>query len=202
MPPFRDDDPPFPGLVDRWMVDPDAQAPLPMQAPAPMPAIVPMPIPAPVQAQSGKRCGFLQLPQKPAGDGYYTYGTPGRGAGQYGVPDTISLIQDVAKNWSGTPFGVGNISRAGGGKFGVHKSHRDGTNVDIRPMRSDGAPVGANWRLPGYDRAATQRLVDAFLATGRVRNILFNDPAIKGVMPYPDHNDHFHVNVRSSCTKR
>lgn len=186
MPPFRDDYPPYSGLLDLWMPDPDPPAP---------------PL-APVPARPNGGCGFLQLPQNPADGGYYTYGTPGGGAGQYGVPDTISLIQDIAKNWSGSPFGVGNISLAKGGKFKGHNSHKYGTNVDIRPMRSDGAHVGTNWRSPGYDRAVTQRLIDAFLATGRVRNIWFNDPAIKGVTPYPGHNDHFHVNVRSPCTRR
>ena len=188
MPLFRNNVRPYFGLQDRWMLDSDPQAPTPLPTPASTP--------------QNAGCSFLQLPQKPAGGGYYTYGTPGGGAGQYGVPDAISLIQNVAKSWNGTPFGVGNISLANGGKFKPHKSHRNGANIDIRPMRADGAQVPADWRKPGYDRAATRRLIDAFRASGQVQSILFNDPAIKGVAPYPKHDDHFHVNVRSACTRR
>jgi len=191
--------PSYSGLLERWMLDPEPTPPTPMPGPA---AMAMRAAPAAARAPAINSCGFVQLPQSPAGGGYYTYGTPARGAGQYGVPDTISLIQSVARNWSGTPFGVGNISLAKGGRFKGHGMHRDGTNIDVRPMRSDVAEVGTNWRSPSYDRAATQRLIDAFLASGRVRNIWFNDPAIKGVTPMKGHDDHFHVNVRSPCTRR
>jgi len=184
MPPLNTNDPRKPGLVGKWLSNPDPR----QQSPRP--------------TAGDTECRFVQLPQRPAGGGYYTYGTPHGGAGQYGVPDTIGLIQEVANGWRGTPFGVGNISLADGGRFDPHRSHRTGTDVDVRPLRSDGANTGADWRKAGYDRAATQRLVDAFLASGRVRNIWFNDPAIKGVSPYKGHNDHFHVNVRSACTRR
>jgi hypothetical protein len=39
-------------------------------------------------------------------------------------------------------------------------------------------------------------------ATGMVRNIWFNDPAIEGVRPLKGHDNHFHVDVRSPCIKR
>ena len=171
----------YPGLLEKWLPDPE----LP-----------------PAPSQQVDPCGFAQLPQNPKGGGYYSYGTPARGAGQYGIPGTIRLIEDVARQRNGVPFGVGNISLAKGGRFDPHKSHRNGTDIDIRPLRSDGAGRPADWRQPGYDRAATQALIDAFRASGQVRTIWFNDPAIKGVRPYPKHNDHFHVSVRSTCPKR
>jgi penicillin-insensitive murein endopeptidase len=151
---------------------------------------------------ASNQCGFVQLPQNPTGGGYYTYGTPTRGAGQYGLPDTIDLIRKVATRQTDQPFGVGNISLADGGRFKPHKAHRDGAGIDIRPMRPDAAQVPTDWRRPDYDRAATQRLIDAFRATGIVRNIWFNDPAIKGVRPLKGHDNHFHVDVRSPCIKR
>jgi murein endopeptidase len=177
------------------MLDPEA---MPTRAPAPWanPAAAHVPLPA------SNQCGFVQLPQNPAGGGYYTYGTPARGAGQYGLPDTIDLIRKVATRQTDQPFGVGNISLADGGRFKPHKTHRDGAGIDIRPMRADAAQVPTDWRRPGYDRAAMQRLIDAFQATGMVRNIWFNDPAIKGVRPLKGHDNHFHVDVRSPCIKR
>lgn len=188
----------YSGLLSRWMPDPPPSPPVPAPTPAALPTLAAEPARDPAMPP----CGFIQLPPNPAGGGYYTYGTPAHGAGQYGLPDTIRLIQDVARQQSARPFGVGNISLANGGPFKPHKGHRNGANVDIRPLRSDGAGLPADWRRPGYDRAATQRLIDAFLASGRVRNIWFNDPAINGVLPYKGHNDHFHVNVRSTCTRR
>jgi hypothetical protein len=178
--PPQPESPTYSGLLEKWLPDPPKPSVLPPQA---------------------DPCAFVQLPQNPAGGGYYNYGTPGGGAAQYGLPDTTSLIQDIGKQWPGSPFGVGNISLADGGKFG-HRSHIDGSNVDIRPMRTDGGRAGTNWRSPTYDQAATQQLVNALLASGRVRSILFNDPGIRGVRPWPGHNDHLHVNVRSQCLKR
>lgn len=189
---------PYSGLLERWMLDPELPpTAIPTGTP---PAGTSAAGPAPTQAID--QCRFVQLPQNPAGGGYYTYGTPARGKGQYGLPDTIKLIQDVGRQSSGGAFGVGNISLANGGKFKGHGMHRNGANVDIRPLRTDGAQTRADWRNRGYDRAATQRLIDAFRATGMVGNIWFNDPAIKGVTPMKGHNDHFHVNVRSPCLKR
>lgn len=149
------------------------------------------------------RCDYVQLPQNPRGGGYYNYGTPGHGAGQYGRPDTISLIQAVGRNWQDAPFGVGNMSLNGGGMFPPHKSHQDGYSIDVRPVRTDNSQVGSTtWRSPSYDRARTQKLVDDFRASGRVKAIWFNDPAIKGVTPMSHHDDHFHVELKPSCKRR
>lgn len=148
-------------------------------------------------------CDFVQLPQKPEGGGYYNYGTPAHGVGQYGRPDTISLIQDVGRNWQNAPFGVGNMSLNGGGAFPPHRAHQDGYSFDVRPMRTDNAQVGSTtWRSPSYDRARTQQLVNDFRASGKVKAIWFNDPAIKGVIPMARHDDHFHVELKPSCKKR
>lgn len=81
---------------------------------------VPRPIPRPPGPET-----WMQLLQQ--GVGYYVYGTdqtdrPGTTAkAQWGYPETIKFIQDVgatlAKGKESTPFGVGNVSLQGGGKF-------------------------------------------------------------------------------------
>lgn len=94
-----------------------------------------------------------------------------------------------------TPFGVGNISLPGGGYFKGHSEHRDGLDIDVRPARTDGAQAPVTYKDPHYDRAATQRLIDAFRATGQVGAIYFNDPEVRGVQPSKDHDNHFHVKL-------
>lgn len=49
-------------------------------------------------------------------------------------------------------IGIGNVSLAGGGKFKSHISHKDGLQVDIRPLRKDGKNVGVTIYDSQYDR--------------------------------------------------
>jgi penicillin-insensitive murein endopeptidase len=169
---------------------------------------VPRPIPRPTLPADA----WVQLPQNPeageSGSGYYTYGTdetkrPGTGANaQWGPPRTMQVISSVAGqlgNGQGeTPFGVGNISLEGGRSFPPHEGHTDGLGMDIRPARQRGEPGRVDYRSPDYDRAATQRLLRAFIGTGQVDKIYFNDPdiGVEGVSPWPKHDDHFHVQLK------
>lgn len=145
---------------------------------------------------------FKQLPQNVRGAGYYNYGKPINGAAQWALPETIQVIEEVAKRWRDEtgkpPFGVGNISLETGKPYDGHKDHGDGVGVDIRPVRKDGKQVGGtDYRTnPAYDREATQRLVYMLLRTGLVEKIHFNDAKVKGVEPWPDHYDHLHVRMK------
>jgi hypothetical protein len=159
--------------------------------------------------------GWVQLPQPgdlergEPGSGYYTYGTdksgkPGTTANaQWGPSKTMQVIGAVADKLATggryTPFGVGNISLRNGadfsGKYG-HKDHNDGLTIDVRPARTDGAPLPVTYQSGQYDRDATQRLVDAFHSTGQVSNIYFNDPRISGVQPLAGHDNHLHVKLK------
>ena len=154
-------------------------------------------LPRPTDLESGE-----------SGSGYYTYGTDKSGKSgttanaQWGTPRAMQVIGAVADTLSTgdqyTPFGVGNISLQGGADFSGrngHKGHRDGLGIDVRPARSDGVPSRVTYKDPAYDRAATQRLVDAFRATGQVKNIYFNDPQIRGVLPSSQHDDHLHIQL-------
>lgn len=144
--------------------------------------------------------GFFMLPQAPEGAGYYVYGTPGRGAGQFAHPDLLTLILWVENKWQAAEqrrFGVGNISLANGPEFVPHKSHKNGLQVDIRALRIDGKHAGVAWRSAEYDRAATTRLIALFNTHPSVTKVFFNDRKVPGGFPRPRHDDHFHVEVRA-----
>ena len=142
--------------------------------------------------------GFFILPQKYEGGGYYTYGTPGRGQGQYAHSRMITMLLSVGHQWSqldARKFGVGNISLADGTEFKPHRSHRDGLQVDVRALRKDGRETPCSILDSQYDRAATALLIGLFQRHPFVHRILFNDTTIVGVRPARGHNDHFHVEL-------
>lgn len=162
---------------------------------------------------------WVQLPQGPekggGGSGYYTYGKMPLGmAGtkadyQWGAPRAMQVIQSVAGHLANgpeyTPFGVGNISLSGGRSSKDHKGHIDGLGIDVRPARNDGREGpgdGLTYGHPAYDRAATKRLINAFLETGQVKAIYFNDPELLKDSELRDHvqwqekhDDHLHIQL-------
>lgn len=143
--------------------------------------------------------GYFMLPQGCEGGGYYTYGTPSGGRFQYAHPQTITLIHKLAFDWSaldGRPFGVGNISLAAGPANTEHHSHKDGLQIDIRPLRKDGRKQACTIFDPQYDREATARLIALFFRNPLIQGILFNDNAIPRVSRWDQHDDHFHVQVK------
>ncbi len=156
-----------------------------------------------------RETGIVQLPQNLPDSGFYNYGTPRDGAAQFGVPAAMYVVGAAGNAWKAAghaPFGVGNMSKADLSPYDDRKStsdHSKGTGIDIRPMRTDGKPLGIRYDQAGYDREATQALVNQLLATGGVKVIFFNDPEIKGVTPDRPgqgnvsqiHDNHLHVRV-------
>jgi murein endopeptidase len=139
------------------------------------------------------------LPQAPEDAGYYVYGTPEHGRGQYAHPAMMTLLFFIEREWQAIDrrkFGIGNISLAGGGEFKPHHSHMDGLQVDVRPLRKDGAHVPIKYFQAGYDKEATARLIGLFQAHPAVIKVNFNDLSIPGVCPLERHDDHFHVEIR------
>lgn len=142
------------------------------------------------------------LPQAPEDAGYYVYGTPIRGEGQYAHPVLMTVLFYIEREWQTTErrkFGVGNVSLGGGGTFEPHDSHKNGLQVDVRPLRKDGAQVRVDYFQSGYDRVATAKLIGLFLAHPQVTRVYFNDTTIQGVLPLAGHNDHFHVEMRAGA---
>lgn len=143
--------------------------------------------------------GFYMLPQMPEEAGYYTYGTPGGGRGQYAHSNMLTFIFQVGFLWSSSDdrkIGVGNISLADGAKYDPHKSHKSGLEVDLRPIRKDKLRLPVKWQsIKDYDRGATQKLIDIMWKTGLVKKVFFNDTAIVNANYMAGHDDHIHVEV-------
>jgi hypothetical protein len=168
------------------------------------------PIPRPIPPQNS----WVQLPQRPeageSGSAYYVYGTDdtgrdGTGAnGQWGDPRAMQVINSAASHLANgkyeTPFGVGNISLRGGGPFKGHKGHKDGLSIDVRPPRLNKKKTRVDYLDPKYDKAGTQRLVDALWASEGVERIYFNGPGLFGVTPdrpgVKIHDNHLHIKIK------
>jgi penicillin-insensitive murein endopeptidase len=141
--------------------------------------------------------GYFMLPQAPEEAGYYVYGTPPGGGGQYAHPSMLSFIFFIEREWAAIDdrkFGVGNISLAGGTPYPKHDSHKSGLEVDIRPLRKDGRQIPVSWNQDEYDQEGTAKLIALFHAYG-VRKVLFNDPDVPFVKPFKNHDNHFHVEL-------
>ncbi|WP_078888239.1 penicillin-insensitive murein endopeptidase [Streptomyces sclerotialus] len=137
----------------------------------------------------------VQLPD--SGPGFHS---TGRADHRFGRAETVRALQAVAAAWQrahprGPRIGIGDISLRGGGPIPGHGSHRLGLDVDIRPLRDDGREAPVLRGHPGYSQELTQELVDRLRANGvlRVHFILFNDPGVRGVQRWKNHDNHLHV---------
>lgn len=146
---------------------------------------------------------YFTLPQSPMDSGYYVYGDlhgrPAKGAYQYAAPAMMTAILRVAFEWQAVDtrrFGVGDISLAGGFQTPDHKSHRNGLQVDIRPLRKDGLEQSVTWSDSQYDKNGTVKLIEIFRVFAPVIRIFFNGPDIAFVKKLKDHNNHFHVELK------
>lgn len=147
--------------------------------------------------------GFFMLPQAPMDSGYYVYGElykqPAEGAYQFAHPIMMTAILRVALEWQALDrrrIGIGDISMAGGPKPPDHNSHKNGLQVDVRPLRKDGREVPVCWWDAEYDKAATEKLIELFRTFAPVKRILFNGPGIAFVSKWPDHDNHMHIELR------
>lgn len=143
--------------------------------------------------------GLHMLPQAPEEASYYTYGTPSAGLGQYAHPNMLSFLFNLEFRWGrhdDRKLGFGNISLADSTYFEGHKSHRDGLDIDIRPVRKDGKHMPVEYQQAAYDRAATRRLVELIWQCGHVDYVYFNDLTVPRVVRKPFHDNHLHVRVR------
>lgn len=153
------------------------------------------------EVQPNDSRGFFMLPQRPEDAGYYTYGTPVRGAGQYADPRLLSLLLLIEHRWQGMDdrkIGIGNISLADGVKYEPHSSHKNGRDVDIRLFRKDGKQAPVSRFEAQYDQTATAKLIGMFFESGIIEVVYLNDPMIPRVKPRAHHDDHFHVTIKSA----
>ncbi|HEX6094811.1 MAG TPA: 4a-hydroxytetrahydrobiopterin dehydratase [Thermoanaerobaculia bacterium] len=153
-----------------------------------------------LMAEAVAGTSFVQLPQGTSD--YLHYSAPER---QFGTPKTIAAVVEVARTVHAADpqltFAVGDISFEDGAVMPPHKAHRRGRNVDVRPIRKDRGNQPTFISAAEYDRAATGRIIAAFLAHPNVLSVLFNDTKIPGVTPDPGgaktHDNHFHVQTKA-----
>jgi hypothetical protein len=131
---------------------------------------------------------------------YQTHGT-GR---LYGTASTIRALIEIGEAWAmqhpGHPIGIGDISKKGGGKISGHASHQKGVDVDIRPLRRDGAMERVTIHDRDYSSQLTGELIRMFAENDvlDVTHIFFNDPSLQPspVQRWPNHDNHLHVRFR------
>ncbi len=135
-----------------------------------------------------------------SGRGYTTYNRTGND--QYGRAKTINAIRDIADAWAdknNTKVQIGDISHKGGGRFAPHSTHREGTDIDIRPFRRDGKMLPTNISNASYSRSETRELIKLIKSKYPNATILFNDPVLirEGLTKYSKgHHNHLHVVIR------
>jgi len=143
-----------------------------------------------------KRAGYILLPQA-CGNGYYPYSTMDR---QYGTPATITALSRICRKfvtkYPGLEVGIGDMSLASGAEMKPHKTHRNGRNADIRPLRQDGRMLPVAISDAQYSRERTKALVEIIRADTNYKSILFNDTAIAGVTHWEGHDNHLHVSMK------
>lgn len=137
---------------------------------------------------------LLELPT----DGMYGTGDPAR---RYGTARTVEALKAVGREWHSRhpsfAFGIGDISKKGGGDISGHVSHEKGVDVDVRILRTDGKKSPTRYQDREYSRELTRELIELFLGNTifPVKLIFFNDPEIRigRVQRWPKHDNHLHV---------
>lgn len=144
-------------------------------------------------------------------DGLYPY-TPGANSGpnergKWATKETIEKLKRIGKsiktNFS-LEVGIGDISLRNGGPYFsvispermVHQTHRNGDNVDFRPIRKDRKRKPVTYTSDGYDQRMTEKLILA-LRDEMATLIYFNDPYLTRKYTYvracPGHGNHLHA---------
>jgi putative peptidoglycan binding protein len=143
-----------------------------------------------------RRSGYSLLPQV-SGNGYYPYSSMDR---QFGTQSTIAALiricQNFVKKYPDLQVAIGDMSFANGSVMHPHKTHRNGRNADIRPLRKDGKMLPVSINDAEYSRERTKALVEIIEADINFKSVLFNDSAIAGVTHWEGHDNHLHVSMK------
>jgi hypothetical protein len=138
------------------------------------------------------------LPEK--GIGFTTFNREPGGADQFGRAATIRHIQELGELWSkkhpSHPIAIGDISRKGGGPFPPHATHKDGLDVDIRPLTNNGINEPTNIGAANYSHESTRELIVLIKENFDPEVVFFNDKLTikEGLTRHAKgHDNHLHV---------
>jgi peptidoglycan hydrolase-like protein with peptidoglycan-binding domain len=139
-----------------------------------------------------------------SGIGFTTYNREPGGADQFGRAATIRHVQELGELWStkhpSRPIAIGDISRRGGGPFPPHATHKDGLDVDMRPLTNNGVNEPTNIGAANFSHEATRELIILIRENFHIEKVFFNDPLTisEGLTkPAKGHENHVHVRFRS-----
>lgn len=132
------------------------------------------------------------------GAGYYHHlGTDRVNTDDWGRVHVVEALQDIGQSWTHqNRIAYLDLSAHNGGEFVPHHFHRHGESVDIRYIRTDEeGPLDLRWGTSTYDRAATQRLIDALFEHGAIEVLVDARAAIEGddIVHVGGHSNHLHV---------
>lgn len=131
----------------------------------------------------------------------------------YGTDTVVSGLLKAAKllHATGTLIGIGRISSEQGGKLKGHKSHRDGSDFDLRPISTSGIAGRFTYKNKSYSRDKTYIALVVILDAIGINNIdllVFNDVSLinqlkehykdnQDVFQYDTytHNNHIHIST-------
>ncbi len=134
-----------------------------------------------------------------SGEGYYTYD---RADHRYGNQSTVNELRASSGLWAqagGTPVGIGDLGKRGGGDTSRHDGHERGNEVDIRPFRADQSRGPVTWQDPNYDRDQTREYIRFMKERNPGLTVLFNDPVLikEGLTKkWRDHDNHMHLKFK------
>jgi peptidoglycan hydrolase-like protein with peptidoglycan-binding domain len=139
-----------------------------------------------------------------SGIGFVTYNREPGGADQVGRAGTIRHIHELGELWStkhpSRPLAIGDISRKGGGPFPPHATHKDGLDVDMRPLTNNGINEPTNIGAVNYSHELTRELIVLVREKFDIEVVFFNDPLTisEGLSRRAKgHENHVHVRFRS-----
>jgi murein endopeptidase len=162
---------------------------------------------------SGRLVGGVLLPA--AGARFYTWDpvlrrSPNRVWRRVGsdrlVRSVMRVLAEFAAAHPRAPrIGIGDLSRPGGGDFGVryglpgHVSHQNGRDVDVYYPRLDRQERPPR-TVAQIDRPLSQDLVDRFVRAGARYVFVGPNTGLRGpsrvVQPLAHHDNHLHVRLR------
>jgi len=134
------------------------------------------------------------------GEGYTTYKREPGGADQFGTAMTVNRIMDLGRKWfllhPEVFLQFGDISRKGGGAFPPHASHKNGRDVDVRPIRKDNRMDPVSVGEVAYDKVRTEEFVKLVRSRYPGVSIFFNDASLiaKDLTAHAKrHENHLHI---------